>query len=166
MHRVAVTGIGLVSCLGCDPDSVGAALRAGKSGVVVDPRRVELGFRSPLTGMVRGFDGSNRLSRRQRRAMPEFALQAYAAVQDALDRAGLSPEEIRNPETGLIFGCDSSCIANAEQVERLLRLKDTASIGSGLTFQCITSTITVNLNTLLETRGACWTVSAACASGG
>ena len=165
MHRVAVTGIGIVSCLGCDPEGVGAALRAGRSGVVVDPRRVELGFRSPLTGMVQGFDDSSHLTRKQRRAMPEFARQAYAAVRDALDRAGLAPEEIQNPETGLIFGCDSSCTANVEQVERLLDMGDTTSIGSGLTFQCITSTITVNLNTLLKTRGACWTVSAACASG-
>jgi 3-oxoacyl-[acyl-carrier-protein] synthase-1 len=166
MHRVAITGIGIVSCLGCDPESVGAALRAGRSGVVVDPRRVELGFRSPLTGMVQGFDGASHLTRKQRRAMPEFAQQAYAAVRDALDRAGLAPEEIQNPQSGLIFGCDSSCTANVEQAERLLRLRDTASIGSGLTFRCITSTITVNLNTLLRTQGACWTVSAACASGG
>jgi 3-oxoacyl-[acyl-carrier-protein] synthase-1 len=140
-------------------------MRDGRSGVVVDPRRVELGFRSPLTAVVRGFDGSEHLTRKQRRAMPEFAQQAYAAVQDALAQAGLSPGAIQNPETGLIFGCDSSCTANVEQVERLRRFEDTASIGSGLTFQCITSTITINLNTLLKTRGACWTVSAACASG-
>ncbi|MFO7786001.1 MAG: beta-ketoacyl-[acyl-carrier-protein] synthase family protein [Thermodesulfobacteriota bacterium] len=166
MHRVAITGIGIVSCLGCDPLSVGEALRAGKSGIVVDERRRELGFRSPLTGAVRGFDPSTRLSRKQRKSMPDFAQQAYAAVLDALDLSGLSPENIANPETGLIFGCDSSCTANVEQVERLIRYGDTGSIGSGLTFQCITSTITINLNTLLKTRGACWTVSAACASGG
>ncbi len=166
MHRVAITGTGIVSCLGCDADTVGAALRAGKSGIVVDERRRELGFRSPLTGVVRGFDASSRLSRKQRKSMPEFAQQAYAAVLDALGQAGLAAEDIQNPETGLIFGCDSSCTANVEQVERLRRLGSTASIGSGLTFQCITSTITINLNTLLKTRGACWTLSAACAGGG
>ena len=48
-----------------------------------------------------------------------------------------------NPETGLIFGCDSSATAIVEQVERLARYGDTGSIGSGLTFQCITSTITM-----------------------
>lgn len=98
--------------------------------------------------------------------MPNFAQQAYAAVLDALALSGLSEEDIRNPETGLIFGCDSSCTAVVEQVERLRCSGDTGSIGSGLTFQCITSTITINLNTLLKTQGACWTVSAACASGG
>ena len=30
----------------------------------------------------------------------------------------------------------------------------------------MTSTITMNLNTLLKTRGACWTISSACSSGG
>ncbi len=166
MHRVVITGMGVVSCLGCDPDTVGAALRSGASGIGVDERRRELGFRSPLTGIVHGFDASRRLSRRQRKAMPEFAQQAFAAAQDALDQSGLASRDIQNPETGLIFGCDSSSTAVVEQAERLLRLGDTASIGSGLTFQCIASTITVNLNTLLKTQGACWTVSAACASGG
>ena len=166
MHRVAITGIGIVSCLGCDVATVGAALRAGKSGIVVDERRKELGFRSPLTGRVRGFEPPSRLSRKQCKSMPDFAQQAYAAVLDALALSGLSEEDIRNPETGLIFGCDSSCTAVVEQVERLRCSGDTGSIGSGLTFQCITSTITINLNTLLKTQGACWTVSAACASGG
>ena len=165
MHRVAITGIGVVSCLGCDPGTVGAALRAGRSGVEVDERRRALGFRSPLTGVVQGFDASRHLTKKQRKSMPEFAQQAYAAVRDALDRSGLERKDIENPETGIIFGCDSSCAANVEQVKRLERLGDTAAIGSGLTFQCITSTITINLNTLLRTQGACWTLSAACASG-
>ncbi len=30
----------------------------------------------------------------------------------------------------------------------------------------MTSSITMNLNTLLKTRGACWTLSSACSSGG
>lgn len=166
MYRVAITGIGVVSCLGCTPERVGAALRSGASGIVVDEHRRALGFRSPLTGAVREFEAFGRLSKKHSKSMPEFVRQAYAAVQDALDQAGLAPADIENPETGLIFGCDSSCTANVEQVERLKRLGDTASIGSGLTFRCITSTITLNLNTLLRTQGACWTLSAACASGG
>ena len=116
LHRVAITGIGIVSCLGNDLKSVGAALREGRSGIVVDPQRVELGFRSPLTGQIRDFDASI-LSRKQRKSMPDFAVWAYSTAADALAMADLSASDIQNDQTGLIYGCDSSCIAAVEQVE-------------------------------------------------
>lgn len=166
MHRVAITGVGIISCLGNDVETVADSLRHGKSGVVVDENRIDLGFRSPLTGRIRDFDGRKILSRKQRKTMPDFAVQSYAAVLQALSMSGLESGLIENPETGLIFGCDSSCIAAIEQVDSLRETKDTQSIGSGLVFRSMTSTITMNLNTLLKTRGACWTVSSACSSGG
>lgn len=166
MHRVAITGIGIVSCLGSEPEEVGTALRLGRSGIVVDEERRRLGFRSPLTGAVRGFDPSSVLSRKQRKTMPEFAIQAYRAARDALAMACLSAEEINNEETGLIFGCDSSCTAAVDQVDLLRKKGETKLIGSGLVFRSMTSCITMNLNTLLQTRGACWTLSSACSSGG
>lgn len=165
LHRVAITGIGIISCIGNSPDVVGENLRKGSSGIVVDPKRKELGFRSPLTGMIRGFDAKKVLPRKHLKTMPEFAIQAYAAVVDALNMSGLSREEVEGPETGLIFGCDSSCIAAVEQVDLMRRYGESKSIGSGLVFRSMTSSITMNLNVLLKSRGACWTISSACSSG-
>ena len=166
MHRVAVTGLGIVSCLGNDCASVSEALRQGKSGIVVESERTRLGFRSPLTGLVRGFDAAAFLSKKKRKTMPDFAVWAYAATLEALAMARIEPEALHNDETGLVFGSDSSCLAAVEQVETLRATGDTAMIGSGQIFRSMNSTITMNLNTLLKTRGACWTISAACASGG
>lgn len=166
MFRVAITGVGIISCLGNDRESVGRALLLGKSGIVLDPQRQSLGFRSPLTGVIRDFDPSRHLSKKQRKTMPDFAVWTHAAAMDALEQAGLAPEEIRNEETGLIFGCDSSCIAAVEQTQSLRQSGETRSIGSGLVFRSMTSTVTMNLNTLLGTRGACWSIASACSSGG
>lgn len=166
MHRVAITGIGIVSCLGNSIEDVGKALRQGKSGIILDEARRRNGFRSPLTGCIRGFDPREILSRKQVKTMPDFAVQAYSAAVDALAVSGLSPEEIRNEDTGLIFGCDSSCIAAIEQVDLLRERGETRLIGSGQVFRSMTSCITMNLNTLLKTRGACWSISSACSSGG
>jgi 3-oxoacyl-[acyl-carrier-protein] synthase-1 len=163
---VAITGVGIISCLGNDRETVGRALRQGKSGIVFDPERQSLGFRSPLTGVIRDFDPSRHLSKKQRKTMPDFAVWTHAAAMDALEQAGLAPEEIRNEETGLIFGCDSSCIAAVEQTQSLQQSGETRSIGSGLVFRSMTSTVTMNLNTLLGTRGACWSLASACSSGG
>jgi 3-oxoacyl-[acyl-carrier-protein] synthase I len=166
MHRVVITGVGIVSCLGCSWESVGKALRAGRSGIVIDEERLRLGFRSPLTGAIRDFDSKRVLSRKQRKTMPDFAVQAYAASTDALAMAGLGHDAICNDQTGLVFGCDSTCIAAIEQVELLRARGETKLIGSGQVFRSMNSTVTMNLNTLLRTQGACWTISSACSSGG
>lgn len=166
MHRVAITGVGIVSCLGSDVTRVTEALRQGQSGIVFDEERCKLGFRSPLTGQIRNFDAESVLSRKQRKTMPDFAIQAFKASQDALAMARLEAEEIQNDETGLVFGCDSSCIAAIEQVDLLRERGETKLIGSGQVFRSMTSCVTMNLNTLFQTRGACWTLSSACSSGG
>lgn len=165
LHRVAITGNGIVSCLGNDQETVGAALRAGQSGIVFDQQRAELGFRSPLTGQISNFD-TKILSRKQRKSMPDFAVWAYATARDAIAMAGLEDEALRNDKTGLIYGCDSSCIAAIEQAGALLEKGETKGIGSGQIFRSMTSSVTMNLNTLLGTQGASWTLSSACSSGG
>ena len=166
MHQVAITGIGIVSCLGNNIEEVADSLRNGKSGIVVDEKRKQLGFRSPLTGTIRNFNAKDYLSRKQRKTMTDFTIQTYAAVEKALEMSRLGEEEIQNAETGIVFGCDSTCMAAVEQVELLRRKGETKSIGSGLVFRSMNSNITMNLNTILKTRGACWTISSACSSSG
>lgn len=165
MHRVAITGVGIVSCLGNDLTSIGAALREGRSGIVYDSQRADLGFRSPLTGQIDNFDNSI-LSRKQRKTMPDFAVWTYASACAAIKLSGLAEKSVQNEQTGIVYGCDSSCIAAIEQVDALLEQGETKAIGSGQVFRSMTSSITLNLNTLLKTRGACWTLSSACSSGG
>ncbi len=166
MHRVAITGVGIISCLGNDVPTVARALYEGRSGVAVDPARVALGFRSPLTGMIRGFDPQAYLSRKERKTMTDFGLQAYVAAMEAIAMSGLDPADLRNPQTGLVYGCDSSCQAAVEQTELTRQAQSTRTITSGCIFRAMTSNVTMNLNTLLGTQGACWTLGSACSSGG
>lgn len=165
-YRVAITGLGIVSAIGNGIEEVVAALRAGKSGIVADPERKALGFASSLTGMISPFTQTFALSRKQRKTMPEFAQWAAEACAQALAQSGLPPEHLQNSASGVIFGCDSSCLAAIEQAALLQEKRDTSSLGSGLVFRSMTSCISMNLSTLFKTQGAAWTVSAACASGG
>ncbi len=163
---MVITGIGTISVLGSDLETIADALRNGRSGIEVDEERIKLGFESPLTGVIKDFNPKKWLARKQRKTMPEFAVQAYAAAKQALEQSGLAEEDLHNDESGLIFGCDSSCIAALEQVELLKERGETSLIGSGAVFRSMTSCVTMNLNTLFKTRGAAWTISSACSSGG
>ncbi len=163
---MAITGIGAISVLGSDLETIADALMNGRSGIDIDEKRIKLGFESPLTGVIKDFNPKEWLGRKQRKTMPDFAVQAYAAAKQALNQCGLTEEDLHNDESGLIFGCDSSCIAALDQVELLKERGETSLIGSGAVFRSMTSCVTMNLNTLFKTRGAAWTISSACSSGG
>ncbi len=166
MNRVAITGIGIVSALGNDTASVARALSAGRSGIYVDEERIRRGFTSPLTGMIHNFNPRRFLNRKQLKTMPDYAVWAHAAAMEAVGMSGMDPADLANDRTGLIFGNDSSAIATLEQIDLLRERGETGLIGSGQVFRSMTSCVTMNLNTLLGTQGACWSISSACSSGG
>jgi len=164
-ERVFISGLAAVSVLGNTLTEIEAALRAGRSGVVIDENRRALGFRSPLTGAVTGFEPKSRLDRKARKSMHESAQwQAYAALE-AIAHAGLDAAKLRNPRTGLIIGNDSTSAANVEIADAVRRDKTTQQLGSGYIFQAMNSTASMNLNALIGCQGANWTLAAACASG-
>jgi 3-oxoacyl-[acyl-carrier-protein] synthase-1 len=166
MKRVAIVGLGTVSCLGDNWEKVSHSLKNLKSGIGIDEERVERGFFSPLTGQIKDLEYKKILNRKARKTMAEHSQQSYYAASQALEMAGLKPGDIQNPQTGLLFGCDSSVIAAIEQVDEVRSSGDTTTINSGLIFKSMTSNVTMNLNTLLGTMGASWSLSSACSSGG
>lgn len=165
MYEVAITGIGIVSVLGTGVSKVADALKNNRSGIVLDETRIDIGFRGALTGLIDDYQ-IPALSRKQKKTMTEFTLWAYSAAREAIEMSGLSEEEIRSRRTGLIIGNDTTTLANIEQVDITRQEKSTFNIGSTRVFQALNSTTTMNLNTLFGNRGAAWTLSGACASGG
>ncbi len=165
MKRVVITGVGAISVLGLDHESIAKALYSGTPGIVEDAKRLETGFRSGLTGHIEGFDGSEYLSRKQRKTMSDFVQQAYVALQQAILQSALPENVLKSSRCGIIFGNDSTANATFELAELRRTPQPTSSLGSGHMFKIMNSTISMNLGVLLEVSGASWSVSAACASG-
>jgi len=164
-NRVVITGMGIHSCLGTTLEEVKDALLHGRSGIVFDPIRKEMGFRSALIGNVPMPDLKADLGRKERKNMPEEALYAFASTKQALAHAGITQDFIDANEVGILFGNDSTAGAVIEGVDLLREKKDTTLIGSGNIFQSMNCTVTMNLSTILRLRGVNFTISAACASG-
>jgi 3-oxoacyl-[acyl-carrier-protein] synthase-1 len=164
MRRVAVTGLGIISTLGNSLEAVCGSLRAGRSGIIIDEERRGLGFRSALTGAIRDFDPADYFPRKARRAMGEPALYGCAAALQAVRAAELREADLQSDEVGVIVGNDSCCQPAVEVADEVRRAGP-HGVGSGQIIRAMNSTVTMNLSTLLGTRGANWTVAAACASG-
>jgi len=165
LKRVVITGMGIWSCLGTDIKAVEESLRQGKSGIQVDPFRLEYGYQSALTGVVEKPQLKGLVDRRQRTCMPEEAEYAFMASKQAFEMAQISQEYLDQNECGIIFGNDSTAKSNMEAYQIMEQKHDTQLMGSGFIFQSMNSTVNMNLSTIFHLRGVNFTVSAACASG-
>ena len=165
MNRVVITGLGIYSCIGKNLAEVSQSLYAGKSGIILDPKRKEMGYRSSLTGFVERPALKGLLDRRARHMLPEQGEYAYMATVQALQQAGLDQDYIDRHELGIIYGNDSSAAPVIEAIDIIREKKDTMMVGSGNVFQVLNSTVNMNLATIFRLKGINFTVSAACASG-
>jgi 3-oxoacyl-[acyl-carrier-protein] synthase-1 len=157
--------MGIYSCLGNNLDEVCQSLYEGKSGIVFDPARKELGFRSGLTARLDAPNLKGVLSRNQRVYMAEQCNYAYLATDEALKNAKIDHDYLAAHEVGLLYGNDSSAAAVMKSIDTMREKKDTTMIGSGAIFQSMNSTVTMNLSCIFKLKGINLTVSGACASG-
>ena len=165
-RRVVVTGMGIWSCLGTDIETVKQSLYEGKSGIGIQPERLEYGYRSALTGIVEEpVITKKMLDRHTRAGMPQEARYAYMSSLQAFAYANVSDEYLREYEVGCIFGNDSSAQPVIEASKIMDEKHDSAMLGYGLIFQSMNSTVNMNLSTIFHLRGVNFTISAACASG-
>ncbi|OFX72193.1 MAG: beta-ketoacyl synthase [Bacteroidetes bacterium GWE2_29_8] len=162
--RVVITGIGIYSTIGKNIEEVKESLYIGRSGIGIDPRRKEFGFRSALTGIIERPCLKGVLPRRLRIGLSEQAEYSYVATMEALSNANIDLDFLENNEVGILYGNDSSAIPVINAIDIVRERKDTAMIGSGSIFQSMNSTITMNLSVILKLKGINFTISGACAS--
>ena len=164
-RRVVITGMGIWSCLGQNLNEVKESLYAGRSGIGVERERLDYGYRSGLTGLVPRPQLKGVIDRRLRVGLSEEAEYAYLASRQAFEQSLMDEAYLRENEVGILFGNDSSAKPVIEAARIMDEKHDSALLGSGLIFQSMNSTVTMNLSTIFHLRGINFTVSAACASG-
>lgn len=164
-RRVVITGMGIWSCLGQNLNEVKESLYAGRSGIGVERERLDYGYRSGLTGLVPRPQLKGVIDRRLRVGLSEEAEYAYMASRQAFEQSLMDEAYLRENEVGILFGNDSSAKPVIEAACIMDEKHDSALLGSGLIFQSMNSTVTMNLSTIFHLRGINFTVSAACASG-
>mgnify|MGYP003289023531 FL=1 len=157
--------MGIYSCIGKNKEEVCDSLRNGRSGIGIDPMRIEYGYRSPLTGIVERPKLKGVLDRKLRMYLAEQGEYAYMATLEAWRDAKIDENYLENNEIGILYGNDSSAKAVIESHEIAVEKKDTTLIGSAAIFQSMNSTVSMNLATIFKLKGINMTISAACASG-
>ena len=163
MRRVVVTGMGIVSCLGNDLDSVSRSLREGKSGIRAMPSYGEAGLRSQVAG-VPDIALDQHVDRRDLRFMGDAAAFAAVSLTQAIRDSGLTPEQVSNPRTGLIAGTGGGSPANVIDAADTLRARGIRKVGPTRVPRTMCSTVAACLATAFHVKGVSFSVTSACAT--
>ena len=164
MHRVVITGLGIVSSIGNNAAEVLDSLKAGKSGITSNADMIEHGFRSQIAGDIK-LDVSDFVDKRTLRFMGPGAAYAHIAMEQAINDAGLEEREISNYRTGLIAGSggpSTSAMLAAHQV--VMKSGAPKRIGPFAVPKCMSSTISANLSTAFKIKGVNYSITSACST--
>jgi 3-oxoacyl-[acyl-carrier-protein] synthase-1 len=163
MRRVVVTGMGIVSCLGNDLDSVSLSLAEGRPGIRVAPGYAEMGLRSQVAGIPQ-FEIDQNVDRRDLRFMGDASAFAAISLKSAIADAGLTQAQVSNPRTGLIAGSGGGSPANVVESADILRARGVRKIGPTRVPRTMCSTVAACLGTAFHIKGVSFSVTSACAT--
>jgi 3-oxoacyl-[acyl-carrier-protein] synthase-1 len=155
--------MGVVSCLGNSKADVTDSIRLGKSGIRFNETFRDMGLRSQVSGSV-SMDLGQRIDRKQRRFMGDAAAYAHVALQDAIEDAGLDPDEVSHERTGLIAGSGGASSANVVSGADTLRQRGVRRVGPYLVPRTMSSTVSACLSTHFGIKGLNYSITSACAT--
>lgn len=163
MRRVVVTGMGIVSCLGNDLETVLDSLKQGRSGIKFQPEYKELGFRSQVAGSI-DIDLDALIDRKLRRFMGNASAYAYLAMKQAIEDSGLAEDQVSNVRTGLIAGSGGASSADIVETADILRTKGVRRVGPYRVTRTMGSTVSACLATPFKIKGVNYSITSACAT--
>jgi 3-oxoacyl-[acyl-carrier-protein] synthase II len=103
-QRIVVTGIGIVSPVGCTAPCTWDAIVGGISGIAQITRFDPAGYQTTFAGEVKDFDPVDRLGRKDARRTDRYTHFAVAAALEALERAGLVIGDSIADRVGVLIG--------------------------------------------------------------
>lgn len=163
MRRVVITGLGVVSCLGNNKDSVTQSLRTGTPGIHANEEFKELGFRSQVSGKV-DINPADHIDRKTYRFMGDAAAYAYISMRDAIEDSGLGESDVSNEKTGIIMGSGGTSCASQLECADIIRTKGVKRAGPYRVTQIMGSTVSACLATPFKIKGYNYSMTSACAT--
>src|SRR4051812_45912394 len=163
MRRGVISGMGIVSSIGNNSQEVLASLHEARSGISRAEKYAELGFRSQVQGAPT-LNPAEVVDRRAMRFLGEGAAWNHVAMEQAIQDAGLAPDDISNIKTGIIMGSggpSARCIVESADITRT---KGPKRVGPFAVPKAMSSTASATLATWFKIKGVNYSISSACAT--
>jgi len=163
MRRVVVTGIGIVSCIGNDQNTVIDNLKNLNSGISKAPEYEEFSFRSLVHGKPK-INLKEEVDRRLLRFMGDGAAYNYISMRDAIKDSGLKDEDVSNEMSGIIVGSGGPSTQNLLKSFDLGRNGGSKKVGPFMVTRTMSSTNSATLATPFKIKGVNYTITSACST--
>ncbi|MFV7708209.1 beta-ketoacyl-ACP synthase [Shewanella algae] len=166
-RRVVITGMGGISALGQDWDSVKARLQAGQNAVVrMDEWDRFDGLHTRLAAPVSDFSTPAHYSRKKTRSMGRVSLMATRASEMALEEAGLLHDPlIASGAMGIAYGSSTGSTDPITAFGDMLKHGDMSGVTATSYIRMMAHTTAVNVGVFFGLKGRVLTTSSACTSG-
>ncbi len=166
MKRVVVTGMGCISALGNDWNSMRERLRSGRNAIqhMTDWDQYE-GLFTRLAGPIDVFQRPPHYSRKAVRSMGRVAMMAVRASELALADAGLLRDPLLGSgDMGVAYGSSAGSTAATAEFGNMLINKRLDGLNATSYIRMMSHTTAVNIGVFFGLRGRIYTTSSACTS--
>ncbi len=173
--NVVITGLGFVTSIGNDADTVADSLLNMKSGIELYAPFADEKIPVKCAGTIKGFDASSfdpedwtypegySVRREYLRGFSPHCLYAYCAMVQAINDAKLSEGDISSPETGMFTASAGSTGMLYHHMQRLDKV-GVARCHPMAIVQSIVGTLSFNLVSAFKIKGSSCGFASACAS--
>ncbi len=119
-HRVVVTGLGVISPVGCDLKTFWDSLLEGKSGIGEITRFDVSDYSTKIAAELKDFDGSMYVDKKELRRLDLSEQYALVASIQAYENAGLDSDNLDLDRCGVVIGSGIGGIGTFEKQHNLL----------------------------------------------
>lgn len=164
MKRAVITGLGIVSSIGNNQEEVLASLKEGRSGITFSEEFKQAGMRSHVWGNVKMDTDKTSIDRKVRRFMSDCSVYAYLAMEQAIDDAKLTEEQVSDFRTGLVVGSGGGSPRNQVAGSDGMRAKGLRGVGPYMVTRAMASGVSACLATPFKIKGVNYSISSACST--
>jgi len=165
MKRVAITGVGIVSCLGNNQGEVYDSLLNTKSGIGFSEEYKKYNFKSQICGVPK-IKVEEHIDRKIIRFMGEGSAYNYIAMKEAVSDSGLEEKDVSNEATGIIMGSGGPSVKNVVHAVDSTREIGPKKMGPFVVPRTMASTVSATLAVPFKIKGVNYSISSACATSG
>jgi 3-oxoacyl-[acyl-carrier-protein] synthase II len=163
-RRVVITGIGVITPLGCDLNVFWQKLLAGKSGIGPITRFDASNFDSRIGGEVKDFKAEDYMPAKETRRTDRFTHYACGAAKLALTDAKLELDKQDPNRVGVLVGSGIGGMETIEDQTRILFTKGPARVSPFMIPMLIVNMASGYISMLLGAKGPNLAVVSACAT--
>jgi 3-oxoacyl-[acyl-carrier-protein] synthase II len=164
LHRVAVTGIGVVTPLGTGIEAFWNGVLSERSAVAPITRFDAEGYRSRIAAQVDDFDPRDFVGRKRLQWTDRFSQFSVAAARLALDDAGYRPNGVSD-DVGVYLGSALGGLAFADEQHDVFRQRGLDAVKPLLAISVFGGAATCNVAIEFDLRGPTVANGNSCASG-